>query len=546
MQPTWRYIPPPNLRPAERFLSPEMSPVLSAVLHSWAIPQAATLVLVFTAIIYLRGWWLLRCSGLPLQAPWKAASFIGGLLALWIALASPMDVFNGFVLTAHMLQHMTLRMLAPPLILLGEPLIPIVRGLPRFAAREFARPFLNWTLAQRVGRTLISPPFALVLMGLVNFAWHTPRLYQLALDSDSWHQVEHACFFLTSLLFWWPVVQPWPSKPQWPRWAMVPYLLVADLQNTTLSAILVFSDRVLYPRYLDAARLFDFSAQQDQAAAGAIMWVVGSLAFVVPAVIIALQCLSRRTTMAAVNSRATDDSVAARMLSSVESGLPFRFFAARLQSRTAQAMTFTFLFGATGLCFAYLLAAPSDDDQVLRSRGQSDHFDAAVYGPGGDIHIGSTAFSMLVQDRTTKEMLLDSEIEFELQKTGTGEASPVKVRANHEDSENKLLQSGKIELSAAGDWTLNVFVQHDAARSEFSWPLQVVKAQSGDAVRWSYMGFAATSVILLMIYFWRHRVPPKYHPEYLKTSYEQLYLEQCDSSPKMKYAEPKNSSSTRP
>jgi cytochrome c oxidase assembly factor CtaG len=429
-----------------------------------------------------------------------------------------MDVFNRFVLTAHMLQHMTLMMVAPPLILLGEPLVPMVRGLPRFAAREFAGPLLNWTPAQRVGRVLISPLFALVLMGLVNFAWHTPRLYQLALDSDSWHQTEHACFFLTSLLFWWPVVQPWPSQPQWPRWAMVPYLLLADLQNTTLSAILVFSDRVLYPWYLDAPRLFGFSAQQDQVAAGAIMWVVGSLAFVVPAVIISVRCLSRRNTMPAINSRVTDDSVAARMLGSVESGLPFRFFAARLRSRFAQAMTFTFLFGVTGLCFAYLLAAPVDDDQVLRWRGQSDHFDVAVYGPGGDIPIGSTAFSVLVQDRTTQETLLDSEVDFALQTTGPGRASPVKLRANREASENKLLESGEVELSAAGDWTLNVLVQYDAARSEFSLPLHVVKPQSGDVVRWPYMDFAATSLILLMIYFWRHRVPAKYPPKYLNTS----------------------------
>ncbi len=494
-----------------------MSPVFSAVLHSWAIPHAATFALVLIAILYLRGRWLLRRSGLPLLPPWRAASFFGGLLALWVALASPMDVFNGFVLTAHMLQHMTLMMVAPPLILLGEPLIPIVRGLPRFAAREFAGPFLNWSPAQRVGRALIHPLFALVMMGLVNFAWHTPRLYQLALDSDSWHQVEHACFLLTSLLFWWPVVQPWPSQPQWPRWAMVPYLLVADLQNTALSAILVFSDRVLYPWYSDVPRLFGFSAQQDQAAAGAIMWVLGSLAFVVPAVIIAVQCLSRHNTMPAVNPRVTDDSVVTRMLGGIESGLRFRFAATRLHSRIAQAMTFTFLFGVTGLCFAYLLSAPVDDDQVLRWRGQSDHFDVAVYGPSGDIPISSTAFSVVVQDRTTQETLLDSEVDFALQNTGTGQASPMKVRAKPEDSENKLLQSGEVELSAAGDWTLNVLVQHAAARSEFRLPLHVVKPQSGDVARWPYMGFAATSVILIMIYSWRHRVPPKRHSEYLNT-----------------------------
>src|SRR5215472_8232179 len=217
-----------------------MQSVSQAVLLSWSVPPAATFALALTAVIYLRGWGLMRRAGVPFIPPWRAFSFLLGLSSLWIALASPVDTFDGFLLTAHMLQHMMLMMVAPPLILLGAPVVPMVRGLPVFAAREFAGPFLNWRVACRVGNALTRPVVALLLMGGVMFAWHTPRLYELALASNSWHQVEHACFFLVSLIFWWPVVQPWPGRSQWPRWAMVPYLLIADLQNTTLSAILVF------------------------------------------------------------------------------------------------------------------------------------------------------------------------------------------------------------------------------------------------------------------------------------------------------------------
>src|SRR5271167_5139378 len=271
-----------------------MQSVYQAVLGSWSIPPAATFAIVLSALVYLRGWWLLRRAGSPNLPPWRAFTFLLGLFSLWVALASPMDVLNGFVLTAHMLQTCALPIFAPPLILLGAPLIPIVRGLPIFAAREFAGPFVNWSVAQKVGNTLTNPVCALLLMGVAMFAWHTPRLYELEIRSSTWHQVEHACFFLTSLIFWWPVVQPWPSRTQWPRWAMVPYLLIADLQNTALSAILVFSDRILYPSYAVAPRLFGFSAQEDQAAAGSIMWVVGSLAYILPAIIIAVRCLSRK------------------------------------------------------------------------------------------------------------------------------------------------------------------------------------------------------------------------------------------------------------
>src|SRR5581483_7174841 len=134
---------------------------------SWSVPWIRTLSIVIVALIYLRGWYLLRCAGFPLIPAWRVWSFLAGLAWLWIALAGPMDVFNSWLLTAHMIQHMVLMMIAPPLVLLGAPLIPLVRGLPVFAAREFAGPFLNWKPPQRVGRMLTNPVFALVLMGIV-------------------------------------------------------------------------------------------------------------------------------------------------------------------------------------------------------------------------------------------------------------------------------------------------------------------------------------------------------------------------------------------
>jgi putative membrane protein len=253
-------------------------------------------MLALSAVVYARGWWLLRRAGVPFVPPWRAVAFLCGLLTVWIALASPIDAVNDVLLSAHMLQHMLLMMVAPPLILLGAPLVPMVRGLPGLVARKVAGPILNWPGAVRFGHALTNPVAGLLFMGVVMFAWHLPRLYELALASESWHEVEHATFLVASLIFWWPVVLPWPGRGQWPRWAMVPYLLVADLQNTVLSAILAFSDRVLYPSYSEAPRVFGLSALQDQVAAGAFMWVVGSLAFVIPAIVLTVRCLSISST----------------------------------------------------------------------------------------------------------------------------------------------------------------------------------------------------------------------------------------------------------
>ena len=119
-----------------------------------------------------------------------------------------------------------------------------------------------------------------------------PATFQLALRSDSWHVVEHACFFTTALMFWYPVIQPWPSAAQWPRWAIVPYLLLADGQNTILAALFMFSNRLLYPFYASAPRIAGFTPQGDQIVAGAIMWVPGSIFYLVPATLIMFQMLA--------------------------------------------------------------------------------------------------------------------------------------------------------------------------------------------------------------------------------------------------------------
>src|SRR5580704_14114952 len=119
-------------------------------------------------------------------------------------------------------------------------------------------------------------------------------LYELTLRSPTWHIVEHACFLSSGVLFWWPVIQPWPSRPHWPEWAMIPYLLLADVQNTVLSAFLTFSDRVVYPTYGLVPQFPGMNPLSDQHAAGAIMWVPGSIVYLIPAAIIAMRFLSPR------------------------------------------------------------------------------------------------------------------------------------------------------------------------------------------------------------------------------------------------------------
>ncbi len=268
-----------------------MSSVGWAVFASWSVPFWVTLTVLFTAMFYARGWKRLNQLRSTLLPNWRLGCFIAGLAALWLAIASPLDTFGNFLLTAHMIQHMLIMFVAPPLILLGSPQNPLFLGLPRWAVRDVAGPFLTWPLLKRFGRAVTHPAFCWLAAALALLGWHIPAAYDLALTAPGWHEVEHACLFGTSLLFWWPVVQPWPSRPRWPGWTIPIYLLFGDIVTTVLSAFLCFSDRLLYPPYDAVSRLFGMSALSDQAAAGAIMWVFGSFILLGAAVITTVRLL---------------------------------------------------------------------------------------------------------------------------------------------------------------------------------------------------------------------------------------------------------------
>jgi len=329
-------------------------------------------------------------------------------------------------------------------------------------------------------------------------------MYELALASSSWHEVEHACFFVASLIFWWPVVQPWPSRAHAPRWAVVPYLLIADLQNTVLSAILVFSDRVLYPSYARMPRLFGLSAMQDQAASGAIMWVLGSVAFLIPAMIIAVQYLSRRTSVLAEQATPKAQSSShlsqgARPILWVRGWLQRQLGASRLE-----AITFILLFAVAGLGLAALASGPSDDDdQVLKMRATSGTFAVAVFA-AGDLQTGPNEFSVLVQNRQTQEVLQDVTVNLQARRGEAGRETSL-VRAGAEDSDNKLLHSADLELPDAGNWSLLINVQRGSEAAEFTVPLKVVKPDASFAVRWPYTVLLVFSAVLLFAYVRRHR-----------------------------------------
>jgi cytochrome c oxidase assembly factor CtaG len=283
-----------------------MSPTLDAFLRSWPFNPWFVAALALTAAIYLRGWLALRRRDPPhptlsprggegrVRGRWHAGqltAFLGGLAAIFLALASPIEPFSALLLQVHMAQHLLLMMAAPPLLWLGAPLFPLLRGLPKPIRTYWVAPLFRSPALARVFGALTHPLAALPLFVAVTWLWHVPAVYEAALRSEWLHYFQHFCFLAAGLLFWYPVVRPYPSRPAWSAWLLLPYLLLADVQNTVLAALFTFADRVLYPYYAEVPRLAGLSALDDQSAAGVLMWVPGSLAFLLPLFAIGVRLL---------------------------------------------------------------------------------------------------------------------------------------------------------------------------------------------------------------------------------------------------------------
>jgi putative membrane protein len=270
-----------------------MSPPVQAALASWSPPIPLTLVSVLFALIYLRGWRRLHMTSPEVIPAWRAGSFFLGVFLIWVAMGSPLAAFDEQLLTVHMIQHLLLMTFAPPLILIGAPVMPVLHGLPKGFVQSAVSPFFRWPPLQRAGRMLSQPLVCWFAGTAALVCWHIPAAFTLALRSEAWHVLEHACFLAAGFLFWWPVIQPWPSAAKVPQWSILLYLFLATLPCDVLSGFLMFSDRVAYRIYLSAPRNFDISVLADQECAAALMWTCVTIVYLIPAAILTNRLLSQ-------------------------------------------------------------------------------------------------------------------------------------------------------------------------------------------------------------------------------------------------------------
>ena len=251
---------------------------------AWSLEPAVLLLLGGSLLFYLRGraWMARRAGGAGGPARGRVWAFAMGMAALALALLSPVDAMAGELFWVHMLQHNLLILVAAPLLVLAYPLPPMLLGLPAGARRGLGLAWSRLGVLRGLWKGVSSPPAAWLLHALLLWAWHSPVLYQAALENEALHALEHFSFFGSALLFWWVALHTYGARPAY-RGLGVLYVFTTALQSGFLGALLTFSTRLWYPIYLGRSEAWGISALADQQLAGTIMWVPSGLVYLVAA-----------------------------------------------------------------------------------------------------------------------------------------------------------------------------------------------------------------------------------------------------------------------
>ncbi len=242
---------------------------------TWAWDGATLLGLEVLTGIYALGLfrlWLQAGRGHGING-WRVGAFAGCLLALAIALISPLDTLAAESFAAHMTQHMILILIAAPLFVLSGYPVALFWALPRRWAHRSARRLHR---LQAIWRGITQPLVTWTIFTAILWLWHVPRFYDAALKNNTIHFFEHVCFFAAAALFWWVLIRP-SGRKQVQYGLNVLYLFTAALQSGALGALLTFSTQVWYTNY---GNLPGLTALSDQQLAGLIMWLPGGVLFV--------------------------------------------------------------------------------------------------------------------------------------------------------------------------------------------------------------------------------------------------------------------------
>jgi cytochrome c oxidase assembly factor CtaG len=187
----------------------------------------------------------------------------------------------------HMIQHMLFMMFGAPLLWLAEPFPIALWALPGKARHNVGALFTSDSTFRRVLAKVTSPVACWLVFVTIYLGWHDPQAYNAALYHDWVHDIQHLTFFGASILYWWPIIGAAPHiHPTFPEWAKVPYLIATVPPNMFVGISIAFATDVRYTYYESIPRFWGFTVMQDQQISGAIMWIPGSMMFIMVALFV--------------------------------------------------------------------------------------------------------------------------------------------------------------------------------------------------------------------------------------------------------------------
>jgi cytochrome c oxidase assembly factor CtaG len=257
---------------------PDDPPTVATLLLGWTFPPLPTLGILAAAL-----WWRWAVGRVNAAHPAnpvprsRSVAFGLGLFAIALALLSGIERYDTTLFSIHMVQHLLLSMVAAPLLVLAAPITLALRLSSPMTRKRWILPVLH----SRVVRVLAFPVVAWIAFAGVMWASHFSPLFDAALEDPLLHDVEHALFLGSALLFWWPAVGLDPAPWRMPHPVRALYVFLQMPQNTFLAVVIVNASSVLYPHYATLERAWGPTPLEDQQLAGAIMWVGGDIAFLV-------------------------------------------------------------------------------------------------------------------------------------------------------------------------------------------------------------------------------------------------------------------------
>jgi putative membrane protein len=258
---------------------------------SWNWDPIILLSLTLAGWVYATGLQKLRRRTKHSLLTWRTISFVAGSLTLFLALISPLDALSTALFSAHMLQHILLIVVAPPLFVLGisPALFLLAFDLPVQRTLGQYWKMLRWP--KPAWRALTQPLVAWAVHVLILWGWHVPRLYQAALQNEALHTLEHLGFIATALLFWWTILLP-RGQPDREDPGILALFTMA-LQGSLLGALITFAPAPWYAVYASTTLPWGISPLEDQQLAGAIMWIPAGTIYTLAALILFMLYLTR-------------------------------------------------------------------------------------------------------------------------------------------------------------------------------------------------------------------------------------------------------------